>query len=120
MAVKGLTAARRNTKKLMADTSQRRVFRAITKVLITGAGFAAIKTPVDTSFLINGQYRTVTKAGDGYKGLIGYTAAYAAAVHDPANRQRFKKSGAEKLFLEKGFGDNLRTLEDIFAKEMRV
>lgn len=120
MAVRGLTTARNNTKKLIANTTERKLQRAITKVLISGAAFAAIKTPVDTSFLINGQYRSITRIGNGYKGMIGYTASYAAAVHDPSVIQNFKKNGAQKLFLENGFAENVGTLDAIFAKEMKV
>lgn len=106
MPVTGLSSARRSTVQLVANVTQRKAQRAVTVALIIGAGYAAIMTPIDTSFLINGQYRKVSKVGAGFSGLIGYTANYAAAVHDPSNPQRFKRAGAEKLFLQKGFEEN--------------
>lgn len=106
MPVQGLTTARRSTALLVSNVTQRKAQRAVTVALIIGAGYAAIMTPIDTSFLINSQYRKVNKIGNGYSGLIGYTANYAAAVHDPVNVQRFKRAGAEKEFLRKGFENN--------------
>lgn len=45
-------------------------------------GYASLMTPVDTSNLINSQYRTVKKEGKRVVAAIGYTAKYAAAVHN--------------------------------------
>lgn len=120
MPVRGLSSVRRKTKSVANNIADKRTQRALTKVLIVGAGFAAIMTPVDTSFLVNSQYRKVVFVGDGYTGMVGYTAKYSAAVHDPANPQKFKKVGAEKEFLTKGFEQNAAAINEIFAKEMQV
>jgi hypothetical protein len=111
MPIMGLSDARRMTTRFVADVTDRKAQRAVTVALIIGAGYAANLTPIDTSFLINGQYRKVAKKLGGYTGLVGYTASYAAAVHDPRNFQIFRRPGAEKLFLQKGFEQNLSEID---------
>jgi hypothetical protein len=77
--------------------------RAMTQALILGASEASVMTPVDTSTLLNSQYRKVDKDGTKIVGTVGYTAEYAKDVHDPNVKQRFRRSTAEKEFLRKGF-----------------
>lgn len=81
---------------------QRRGARAMTQALIIGASEASVLTPIDTSTLLNSQYRDVQKRGDGIVGTIGYTADYALPVHDPDHPQNFRRPSAEKEFLTKG------------------
>jgi hypothetical protein len=85
------------------EERQRRLGRAMTQALVLGASEASVLTPIDTSTLLNSQYRRVEKDGDGVLGVVGYTAEYAAAVHDPDNPQNFRRASAEKEFLRKGF-----------------
>lgn len=77
--------------------------RAMTQALILGASEASVMTPIDTSTLLNSQYRRVDKDGERIVGTVGYTAEYALAVHDPDNPQTFRRESAEKEFLRKGF-----------------
>lgn len=77
--------------------------RGMTQALILGASEAAALTPIDTSTLINSQFRQVTKEGGSVVGRVGYTADYAMPVHDPDNPQTFRRASAEKEFLKKGF-----------------
>lgn len=82
---------------------EQKAARAMTQALILGASEASVMTPIDTSTLLNSQYRKVDKDGTKIVGTVGYTAEYAAVVHDPNVKQRFRRSTAEKLFLKKGF-----------------
>ena len=77
--------------------------RGMTQALILGASEASVMTPIDTSTLINSQFRDVHTEGSKVVGRVGYTAEYAMAVHDPENVQRFRRATAEKEFLKKGF-----------------
>ncbi len=43
---------------------------------------AAVRTPVDTSTLLNGRYTLLRKDGTRVVATIGYMAEYAAAVHE--------------------------------------
>lgn len=82
---------------------ERRAARGMTQALILGASEASVLTPIDTSTLLNSQYREVKKDGDRIVGRVGYTASYAQPVHDPDHPQNFRRPSAEKEFLRKGF-----------------
>jgi hypothetical protein len=85
------------------DNVQNRAAGVITQGLILGASEASVLTPIDTSVLLNSQYKDVQREGQKVRGRVGYTAEYALAVHDPENPQRFRRASAEKEFLKKGF-----------------
>lgn len=77
--------------------------RAMVQGLILGASEASIFTPIATSVLINSQYKKIEKQGSKIVGTAGYTAEYAAAVHDPDVKQNFRRATARKEFLKLGF-----------------
>jgi hypothetical protein len=85
------------------DAVQRKAARGMTQALVLGASEASVLTPIDTSTLLNSQFRKVEERGRGVVGTVGYTADYALAVHDPDNPQNFRRASAEKEFLRKGF-----------------
>lgn len=82
---------------------QKQGARGMTQALILGASEASALTPIDTSTLLNSQFRSIALDGTRVVGTVGYTAAYALAVHDPDNAQHFRRESAEKEFLRKGF-----------------
>jgi hypothetical protein len=121
MPVKGLKEVRVQLKKIFGDIKGPKAEKTLTEVLITAAGFAATMTPIDTSNLINSQYRKITAYGTRVVGAIGYTAAYAAAVHDKKGTLQGKNvprdkndpsrgnvwdPDAEPGFLKKAFEDS--------------
>ena len=85
---------------------EQKAARGVTQALILGASEASVMTPVDTSTLLNSQFRSVAKEGSKIVGTVGYTAEYAKYVHDPNVKQRFRRSTAEKEFLRKGFEES--------------
>ena len=82
---------------------QQRAARGMTQALVLGAAEALVLTPIDTSTLLNSQYRRVERDGERIVGTVGYTAEYALPVHDPDVKQVFRRPSAEKEFLRKGF-----------------
>ena len=82
---------------------EQKAARGVTQALILGASEASVMTPIDTSTLLNSQFRNVAKEGSKIVGTVGYTAEYAKYVHDPNVKQKFRRSTAEKEFLRKGF-----------------
>jgi hypothetical protein len=124
MPVKGLKEVRQAVRKAFVDISGPRAEKTLTEVLQTAAAFAATMTPIDTSNLINSQYRKITAYGTRVVGAIGYTAAYAAAVHDAPgtlmgatgkaamrdpkdpSRGKFWDKDGEPEFLRKAFEDS--------------
>jgi hypothetical protein len=82
---------------------QTKAARGMTQALILGASEASALTPIDTSTLLNSQYKKVDAQAGRIVGTVGYTAAYALPVHDPDNPQNFRRASAEKEFLKHGF-----------------
>jgi hypothetical protein len=82
---------------------EQRAARGMTQALVLGASEASVLTPIDTSTLLNSQFRQVQKDGDRIVGTVGYTAEYALPVHDPDNPQDFRRATAVKEFLKEGF-----------------
>lgn len=129
MPVKGLDAAIKKTTDLTRDITEVRAERGVTAALITGQGFAQMLTPVDTSFLINSQFRSIKVQGGRVFGLVGYSAQYAAAVHERKTRSSgverpngngfFWDPNAEPGFLRKGFDDNRGLIDQAFYGAMK-
>lgn len=109
--------------------------KALMLMMIDGGGYAALKTPIDTSNLINSQFRRVVPREGGQYGYMGYTAAYAAAVHDknattlgkrvlrdksdPSRGYTWDQDG-EPGFLKNGFEDNLASIKNTLDKAMKL
>lgn len=137
MPVKGLKEVRQQLKKTFGNIAGPLTEKALTEVLITAAGFAATMTPIDTSNLINSQYRKITAYGTRVVGAIGYTAAYAAAVHDAKgtlkgtntprsksdpSRGNFWDPDGEPEFLRKAFEDSdaRAAIDAVIKRGMKV
>ena len=95
----------RITNKLPAyvKTVEGRAVKGMNEALMKGASEAAALTPIASSTLILSQIREVKVEAGRVVGRVGYTAAYALPVHDPDNPQNFRRAGAQKEFLKKGF-----------------
>ena len=118
--VKGIRAAKANLDRLIGDIQGRKAVRAITKALIIGSSQAALYTPIDTSTLINSQFRDINVNGTRLTGRVGYSANYAMYVHDPNVKQTFRRATAEKEFLTKGFADSKQAIEKAIMEEMKL
>ncbi|EHN8733934.1 TPA: HK97 gp10 family phage protein [Enterobacter hormaechei] len=118
--VKGISQAKKNLNALVGDIQGRKVVRAMQSALIIGGSQAALYTPIDTSTLINSQFREITVNGNRVTGRVGYSANYAAYVHDPSVPQNFRRATARKEFLTKGFEDSQRQIDAVIAKEMSL
>lgn len=91
-----------NLQQFVSGQVPARAARGMTQALILGASEAAVLTPIDTSNLLNSQFRNVRADGSRVVGTVGYTAEYASVVHDPEVKQTFRRASAEKEFLRKG------------------
>lgn len=115
-------ATRRMTNRLPQFLSavEQKAARGVTQALILGASEASVMTPVDTSTLLNSQFRNVAKEGSKIVGTVGYTAEYAKYVHDPNVKQRFRRSTAEKEFLRKGFEESEPNIRAVIAGAIKT
>ncbi|MFV5933141.1 HK97 gp10 family phage protein [Proteus mirabilis] len=118
--VRGISQANANLRALVGDIQGKKVMRAIQSALLIGSAQAAIYTPIDTSTLINSQFREVTVNGTRVTGRVGYTANYAVYVHDPRIKQNFRRSNARKEFLSRGFEDERRAIDDAVRRELQI
>lgn len=118
--VRGIRQAQQNLNALIGDIQGRRAVRAIQSALIIGSSQAALYTPIDTSTLLNSQYRELTASGTRIVGRVGYSANYAVYVHDPNIPQNFRRSTAQKEFLTKGFEDSRDAISAVIKKEMAL
>ncbi|HRI16900.1 MAG TPA: hypothetical protein PL196_00100 [Burkholderiaceae bacterium] len=91
-----------NLSQFVGSVVPQRAAAGMTRALIIGAAEASVRTPIDTSTLLNSQFRLVRAEGSRIIGTVGYTANYAVPVHDPNVRQTFRRSSATKEFLTRG------------------
>ena len=115
-------ATRRMTNRLpqFLNAVEQKAARGVTQALILGASEASVMTPVDTSTLLNSQFRSVAKEGSKIVGTVGYTAEYAKYAHDPNVKQRFRRSTAEKEFLRKGFEESEPNIRAVIAGAIKT
>jgi len=121
MPARGIENVRRNFHAKVKEISYGRTEAALYAILSQGQAMAATMTPIDTSNLINSAYAPQISVEQGFAtGHVGYTAEYAAAVHeapgtllgtntprdsnDPS-RGNVWDPNAEPEFLRKGFDE---------------
>ena len=132
MAIKGMAQVRANLRKqltLAIPSDAEKAMHVATSII---GGYATLMTPVDTSNLINSQYRIVKNTGTKVIAAIGYTARYAAAVHEkpgtlrgagvmrPSGRGNYWDPDAEPQFLSKAGDDNLSEIDQAVERAMKI
>lgn len=144
LKVKGISNAKKNLNDLINDVKGRKAVRAIQSALILGSARAAYYTPIDTSTLINSQFREMDFSGVLITGRVGYSANYAAYVHEMSGklkgqpRAHFGKTRegksfgggtgkgnywdphAEPQFLSKGFDEEREAIDKVMLKELSL
>lgn len=89
MPLKGIERVRTNYAMRVKQIAGPVTEDAIRDVLEAGANIADAHTPVDTGTLLASRYQPVVASVNGRSiGHIGYTAAYAAAVHSMPGKLR--------------------------------
>lgn len=129
---------------LIEDIQTRKAPRAVQAANIIIASQAAIITPVDTSTLLNSQFRELHVNGTLITGRVGYSANYALYVHNAPGklkgqpRAHFGKTregkefgggsltgnywdpNAEPHFLTKGAEQSKDDVDRVVKKEMSL
>lgn len=118
--VRGIAQAKANLDALINDVQGRKVFRAVQSALLIGGAQAALYTPIDTSTLLNSQFREIDANGTKVTGRVGYSANYAVYVHDPNVPQTFRRATARKEFLTKGFEDTREQIDRVMKQELSL
>tara|TARA_R110002012_G_scaffold276631_1_gene463626 strand:- start:4818 stop:5267 length:450 start_codon:yes stop_codon:yes gene_type:complete len=120
--------------------------RGLYAAISVGAAYAKTMTPIDSSNLVNSQYiDNAKKTAKGWAIVTGFTANYAAAVHEmpgtlkgkprsgvksfktksgsigfASNEGNFWDPDAEPQFLLKGFTEHMSEINDTFYKAIRI
>ncbi|EOC0436275.1 HK97 gp10 family phage protein [Cronobacter dublinensis] len=118
--VRGIAQAKANLDALINDVQGRKVVRAVQSALLIGGAQAALYTPIDTSTLLNSQFREIDANGTKVTGRVGYSANYAVYVHDPNVPQTFRRATARKEFLAKGFEDTREQIDRVMKQELSL
>lgn len=118
--IRGIQKAKQNLNAIISDVQGRKVVRALHSALMIGGAQAALYTPIDTSTLINSQYREIIADGTVVTGRVGYSAKYAVYVNDPAVVQNFRRSSARKEFLKLGFEDQRALINRTIMQELKL
>lgn len=118
--IRGIAEVSANINALVGNITGRKVTRAIQAAMLIGGAQAALFTPIDTSTLINSQFREITVNGTRVTGRVGYSANYAVFVHDPKVKQTFRRATARKEFLTLGFEESRDEIEAVMHQEMRI
>ena len=108
MPVKGVSQLKRNVGKWIADVQGKATERVLMAIVMTGAGYAKLATPVDTAALINSQgYKLIN---GGTTGVVFYGAgftpkgfSYGFFLHENTDWKPIKKKNAEHHFLSNAF-----------------
>lgn len=131
MAVRGIERVKGAGNRTFSELEGPVTERAVYALLSQGAAFAAIRTPVDISALINSQYAPQIRRGQGFTtGHVGYTADYAGAVHDapgtlkglprPNGRGNYWDPAGEPGFLESGIDEVMENGMTVLRRHYRV
>ncbi|HDU8653081.1 TPA: HK97 gp10 family phage protein [Morganella morganii subsp. morganii] len=118
--IRGIAEVSANINALVGNITGRKVTRAIQAAMLIGGAQATLFTPIDTSTLINSQFREITVNGTRVTGRVGYSANYAVFVHDPKVKQTFRRATARKEFLTLGFEESSDEIEAAMHQEMRI
>lgn len=70
-------------KGLVSNITNKQARSVMTKITVYAAGASKEIAPIEFGNLINSQFRNVEKLANGYRGTVGYTVGYAAALESP-------------------------------------
>lgn len=106
MPLKGVSRVRGKYIALVNEISGPRTIRVVNAIVATGAAYAKLYTPVDTSALLNSQRKSVSQVGPVIVGRVWYTQEYALWLETRDGWTPRKKKSAKPHFLKSGFEDS--------------
>ena len=137
--LRGVQNVTRNMNRILNDIQGRKVIRALQSAMLIGGLRAAHYTPIDSSTLINSQFREIINKGVIITGRIGYSANYAAYVHEaagkhlgkstprpvdkgqaPGSRGNIWDNTGKPKFLTAGFEEERSAIDAVVAKELSL
>lgn len=127
---KGVEQLKRRMSTVLTRTIPQKAEKAVFAAITTGGAIANTYAPVEYGFLRGSQYRKIQTRGTAYVGAVGYTAEYAAAVHDAkgtlegkpraSGRGNHWDPDAKPKFLSSAFDDNRQDIDNVVYKAMKL
>ena len=106
MPLKGVSQVRGRYAATIKDITENKTMKVVTAIVATGASYAKLYTPIDTSALINSQRKKVSEMGSGVVvGRVWYSQEYALWLETRDHWTPRKKATAKPHFLKLGFED---------------
>ncbi len=105
MPLKGVSQVRGRYQAVIKDIADNKTRKVVTAIVATGAAWAKLYTPIDTSTLINSQRKSVSQSGGAIVGKVWYSQDYALWLEISSSWKPRKKKGAKPHFLKLGFED---------------
>lgn len=90
--VKGVSQAVKTINRIANTIDGKKALRAVYSALYIVGAESATMVPIDTSTLLNSQFRDVNVNGTRITGKVGYSAKYAASVHEAPGKHLGKKT----------------------------
>ncbi|OFV01300.1 hypothetical protein HMPREF3119_06035 [Morganella sp. HMSC11D09] len=142
--IRGIAEVSANINALVGNITGRKVTRAIQAAMLIGGAQATLFTPIDTSTLINSQFREMTVSGTRLTGKVGYSAKYAMYVHSASGKLKgqpradfgvtragvafgggtgtgkYWDPNAKPGFLKAGFEESRQQIEAAMEREMKI
>lgn len=128
--LKGVEQLKRRMHTVLTRTIPQKAEKAVFAAITTGGAIANTYAPVEYGFLRGSQYRKIHTRGTAYVGAVGYTAEYAAAVHDASGKLKGKPRASgrgtywspsgEPGFLSSAFDDNRQDIDNTVYKAMKL
>lgn len=128
--LKGVPQIKRRMNTVLTKTIPQKAEKAVFAAITTGGAIANTYAPVEYGFLRGSQYRKIQLSGTAYIGAVGYTAEYAAAVHEakgtlkgqprPSGRGTYWSPSGEPKFLSGAFDDNRQDIDNVVHKAMKL
>lgn len=113
--ITGLKEAEANLNKAVLSIDGN-LFKGVKAAGVFVQGEAQEITPQRKGVLINSAFNDVEETEKGPVAIVGYTANYAAAVHEMPDTTNFTKPGTENKFLEKAVTRNFNTVLNIIKR----
>lgn len=130
---KGVKEARAATRKIIEDIANAKAESALTASASIGRARGLTITPMALGTLVNSQFMEVVKTENGWQARVGFTAAYAAAVHKKPGTLKGKNvkrpiegtgfvwdPEAEPHFLRVGFEETRDIMKEAFEDQMAI
>ncbi|WP_299996833.1 HK97 gp10 family phage protein [uncultured Cedecea sp.] len=126
--VRGLEQVQARMDALIGDIQGRKAVRGVQSAMFVVGAEAASKTPRDTATLVNSQFRELSFIGTRLIGRVGFSANYAAYVHDAAGKLKgqprangrgdYWNPHGEPEFLKKAVEEKRDQVVEIIRKEL--